>query len=140
MEGERLVPQCGSQHHFVDSFTFETISLELFVFGRECSECLLVEDLACDQITPAWYGRLGDDTTVSCEGKIQVGTSLLPLVCWQGPEDRNKGVPAEIQKPEAVTSKRADSTTLDLEISLNCHCTKLSSSSTKQQLLMTHHN
>ena len=59
MEGERLVPQCGSQHHFVDSFTFETISLELFVFGRECSECLLAEDLACDQITPAWYGRLG---------------------------------------------------------------------------------
>ena len=25
-----------------------------------------------------------------------------------------KGVPAEIQKPEAVTPKRADSTTLDL--------------------------
>ena len=32
-----------------------------------------------------------------------------------------KGVPAEIQKPEAVTPKGADSTTLDLEINVYCH-------------------
>ena len=41
---------------------------------------LLAEYLACDQITPACYGRLGDDTIVSCEGKIQVGASMLPLI------------------------------------------------------------
>ncbi|XP_048786380.1 uncharacterized protein LOC125686444 [Lagopus muta] len=54
-------------------------------------DCLLAEDLACYQITPVCYGRLGDDTIVSCEGKIQVGASLLPLICWQGQEDKNKG-------------------------------------------------
>ena len=32
-----------------------------------------------------------------------------------------KGVPTEIQKPEAVTPKGADSTTLDLFIGLYCH-------------------
>ena len=68
-------------------------------------DCLLVEDLSCDQITPVCYGRLGDDTTVSCEDKIQVGASLLTLICWQ---NGNKGVPAEVQKPEAVTPKRGD--------------------------------
>jgi len=26
-------------------------------------------------------GKLGDDTTVSCEGKIQAGVSLLPHLC-----------------------------------------------------------
>jgi len=44
-------------------------------------DCLLVEDLACGQITSACYGRLGNDIVVSCEGKIQVGTSMLPLIC-----------------------------------------------------------
>jgi len=31
---ERLVLPCGSQHHFVDSFTFKSISLELFTIRR----------------------------------------------------------------------------------------------------------
>ena len=35
-------------------------------------DCLWTEDLACDQITPACYGRVGDDTTVCSEGKKQV--------------------------------------------------------------------
>ena len=67
---------------------FLTIS-HLKVFLWRClpskgsdQECLLVEDLACEQITPAWYGRLGDDTIVSCEDRIQAGVSLLPLICW----------------------------------------------------------
>jgi len=37
---------------------------------ESAQDCLLVEDLACNQIIPACYGRLGDDTTVSCEGNI----------------------------------------------------------------------
>ena len=41
-------------------------------------------------MTPAWYRRFGNSTIVSSEGKTQVGTSLLPLICWQGPEDGNK--------------------------------------------------
>jgi len=48
------------------------------------------------------------------KNRIQVGISLLPLICWQGPEDENKGVSAEIPKPEAATPNRPDSTTLDL--------------------------
>ena len=47
---------------------------------------------------------------------MQVGTSLLPLIFWKGPEDGNKGVSAEIHKLEAATPKRANSTTLDLFI------------------------
>jgi len=48
------------------------------------------------------------------KNRMQVGTSLLPLICWQGLEGGNKGVSAEIPKPEAATPKGADSTTLDL--------------------------
>ena len=101
---------CGNQHHCVDCFS-------CLPSEDSSQDCLLAEDLACDQITPACYGRLGDDPTVSCEGKIQVGASLLPLICWQGQEDWNKGVSAEIPEPEAATPRRADSTTLDL----SCH-------------------
>jgi len=36
---------------------------------------------------------------------------------WQGPEDGNKGVSAEIREPEAATPRRANSTTLHL----SCH-------------------
>jgi len=35
---ERWMLPCGNQYHFVDNFTFESISLELFAFGRVCSE------------------------------------------------------------------------------------------------------
>ena len=75
-----LKPTWAYHHHFVVNFTFESISLELFAFKRECSG--VAEDLACEQITPAWYGRLTDDTVVSCEDRIQVGVSLLPLTGW----------------------------------------------------------
>ena len=78
-------------------FKFESISLELFAFRRECSglftRLFTGEDLSCDQITSVCYGRLGDDTIVSCEGKILVGMSILPLICWQGHGDRNKRCP-----------------------------------------------
>ena len=108
----------GNQHHCVDNFTFESISLWSYLSLEESAQdCLLAEDLVCDQITPACYGRLGEDTTVSCEGKIQVGVSLLPLIYWQGSEGGNKGISAEIPEPEAATPRRPDSTALDL----SCH-------------------
>lgn len=51
--------------------------LHLKVFLWSClpseesaQDCLLAEDLACDQITPSFYVRLGDDTIVSCERNI----------------------------------------------------------------------
>jgi len=47
---------------------------------------------------------------------------LLADLNLQGLEGGNKGVPAEIPKPEPVTPKSTDSTTLDLYISLYCHC------------------
>jgi len=49
-------------------------------------------------MTPAWYRRFGNSTIVSCEGKTQVGTSLLPLICWQGPEDGNKRKKLSLQR------------------------------------------
>jgi len=58
---ERWVLPCDNQHHCLDNFTCESIFLAgLFTGGR----------LSCDQITPVCYGRLGDDTIVSCEDKI----------------------------------------------------------------------
>ena len=37
LRDESCVLPCGSWHHFVDNFTFESIYLELFAFRRECS-------------------------------------------------------------------------------------------------------
>ena len=37
---EKWVLLCGRWHHCVDNFTFDSISLELFVSGRECSGLL----------------------------------------------------------------------------------------------------
>ena len=65
----------------------------------------------CDQITPAWFWKIGEwyhhaPWKTGCRW-----ASLLPLICWQGPEDGNKGVSAEIPEPVAATPRRADSTT-----------------------------
>lgn len=38
--GKWLVSQGGNQHHFVDNYTFESTSLELFAFKREFSGVL----------------------------------------------------------------------------------------------------
>ena len=53
------------------------------------------------------------------KNRMQMGiwASLLPLICWQGPEDDNKGISAEIPEPVAATPRRADSTTSDS----SCH-------------------
>jgi len=87
---ERWVLHVAVHITVFSNFTFESISLK-----ESAQDCLLAEDLACDQITPACYGRLEDDNSVCilyvfCECKIQVGASMLPLICWQGPEDGNK--------------------------------------------------
>lgn len=91
----------------VDSFTVESISLDrarsCLLLNGKAQECFLAEDMAWEQAFSAWFTRLWDDTIVSCEGKMQGGISLLPLVSadlnLQGLEDRNKRVPVEI--PEA---------------------------------------
>ena len=60
LEDERWVMPCGHRHHCVDNFTFESIFLwSYFPLEESAQECLLAEDLACDQITPAWYGKTG---------------------------------------------------------------------------------
>ena len=59
--GERWVLLCGSQHHHVDNFTFVSIFLWSCLPPVESAqECSLVEDLACDQITPALYWKTGE--------------------------------------------------------------------------------
>jgi len=61
------------------AFLWSCLTLE--ESAQDCLlDCLLVEDLSCDQITPVCYGTLGDDTIASCEGKILVGVSILPLI------------------------------------------------------------
>ena len=74
---------------------FESISLELFAFGPRVKGIFrtvywtVYWQKICP-VTKVCYGRLGDDTVVSCEGKILVGVPILPLICWQGQGDRNK--------------------------------------------------
>ena len=77
-------------------------------------ECLLAEDLACNQKLQLGMEELGNTTIVFSEKQDAGG---LPLICWRGPGDGKKGVSAEIPKPGAAAPKTADSTTLDL----NCH-------------------
>ena len=90
-------------------FTFESISLELFAFCPRVKGMLRIVYWAvywwkiCP-VTKVCHGRLGDDTTVSCEGKILVGISIL-LPAGKVREIGTKGIPAEIQKPETVIPK-----------------------------------
>lgn len=53
--------------------------------------------------------RLGDDTAVSCEGKIQAGISRLLLfyadLNLQSLEDRNQRFPAELPETRSCHSK-----------------------------------
>jgi len=76
-------------------FTFESISLELFAFGPRVKGMLrtvywtVYWQKICP-VTEVYYGRLGGDTIISCEGKILVGVSILPLIYWQGQGDRNR--------------------------------------------------
>jgi len=42
-----------------------TLHLKAFLWSclpleESAQDCLLAEDLACDHITPAWYGRFGE--------------------------------------------------------------------------------
>ena len=99
-----------------------TVHLKAFLWSclpleESVQVCLLEEDLACDQIVPAGYGKIGELYHCILWKTGCSWASLLPLICWQGLEDGNKGVSAEIPEPEAATPRRADSTTLDL----SCH-------------------
>ena len=76
-------------------FTFESISLELFAFGPRVKGVLktvywTVYWWKICPVTKVYYGRLRGHTIISCEGKILVGVSILPLICWQGQGGRNK--------------------------------------------------
>jgi len=80
-------------------FTFENTSLELFVFGPRvkgmlrtvyCTVYWTVYRRKICPVTKVCYGRLGDDTVISCEEKVLVGVSILHLICWQGLGDENK--------------------------------------------------
>ena len=110
---ERWVLPCGSQHHCLDN-----LHLKAFLWCclpsaqelRECSELftgLFTGRSVLWPITPVCYGRLGDDTTVSCEDKIQVGASILPLICWQGQGDGNKRSSCWDPKARSCHSKKS---------------------------------
>ena len=115
---------------------------------ESAQDCLLVEHMACDQIIPACY-RIQWDTTVSCEGKIQVGPSILPLICWEGQEDGNKRSSCWDPRARSCHSKKSwlnhfgliNKFVLPLEsIAVVTTVTvEQLSSSTEQQCLTTHH-
>ena len=65
-------------------------------------------------ISPAWWGKIGERYHRALWETGCRWASLLPLICWQGSKDDNRGVSAEIPKPKSATPRRADSTTLDL--------------------------
>ena len=83
--------------------------------AQDCSlDCLLAEDLSCDQITPVCYGRLGMIPLYPVKTRCKLVSPYSLLSAGKAREMGTKGAPAEIQKPEAVTPKGADLTTLDL--------------------------
>ena len=137
---------CGSQHHCVDNFTFENISLELLAFGRECSGLFTGGTYG---LWPIACYRIQWDTTVSCEGKIQVGPSILPLICWEDQEDGNKRSSCWDPRARSCHSKKSwlnhfgliNKFVLPLEsIAVVTTVTvEQLSSSTEQQCLTTHH-
>ena len=97
----------------MDNFAYERISLELFAFKGECSGVLT--DLGANnssliaghwEMIPLYPVKMGYKLASAC-------FLLLADLNLQGLENGNKGNPAETPKPEAVTPKRADSTTLD---------------------------
>lgn len=54
----------------IDITVWTILHLKAFLWSclpleESAQDSLLAEDLACDQITPACYGRLVDDTIVS---------------------------------------------------------------------------
>ena len=102
---------CDNQHHFD---IWKHLPPELLASGRECS---VVTGRRSGLIAPVWCGRTGERCHRAPWKTGCRWASLLPLICWQGPEDGNKAVSVQIPEPVAATLRRADSTTLDL----SCH-------------------
>ena len=75
------------------TLTFESTFFQSCLPPEESArEWLLAEDPACDWIAPAWCGKTGEWYHRALWKTGYRWTSLLPLKCWQGPEDDNKGV------------------------------------------------
>ena len=95
---------CGSWHECMDNCTSESISLKLFASGRLCSGVFSGRRSGLRPNNSSLVqGNWGIIPSCPVKDRTQVGTSLFPLIFWQGPEDGNKGVSAEIPKPEAIT-------------------------------------
>ena len=130
-----LKPTWAYHHHFVVNFTFESISLELFAFEKECSRVLIGWRLGLRTNKSSLIGEPGrwyhyilwrHDTSWS------IPASLLPLICWlkfARPGRGEKRSSCWDPKARSCHSKRADSTT-----SLDCK-----QDSYIMSPLMTHH-
>ena len=72
------------------SITFLHLKIFLWrslLLEESTKECSLVEDQSCDQIIPAWYRILGNDTIISCEkqgagGHLPAPSYLLARPGW----------------------------------------------------------
>ena len=107
--GKCWVLPCDNQHHFD---IWKHLPPELLASRRECSG--VVTGRRSGLIAPAWCGKIGERHHRALWKTGCRWASLLPLICWQGPEDDNKGIFAEIPEPVAAAPRRADSTTSDL--------------------------
>jgi len=65
---EKWALPCGNQHPCLDNLHLKAFLWSCLLLEGSAQDflldCLLAEDLSCDQITPVCYGTLGDDTMV----------------------------------------------------------------------------
>ena len=109
---ERWALPCGSQHHSLNNFTLEIISLEWFAFGLRVKGVLrTVYWWKICPVTKLLLFAMGDWGMIPLypvKTRYKLATPYSLLSTGKTREMGTKGVPAEIQKPEVVTPKRAD--------------------------------
>lgn len=123
----RLVKSVLNQHEainhlFVDNFAFESISLGLFAFEWKVPGAVYwLKSWAVRKqkqldwgMIPLYPAKARDKLASSC-------FLLSADLNFQGLEDRNKGVPAQIPKPEAVTPKEQAWPLWTMSKGLYCH-------------------
>lgn len=79
-----------NQHETISNASWTVLHSETFLwtkpeavfFNGKAQKCFLTKDLSWEQIFPAWYWKMGDDTIASCEGRIQAGIFRFRFVIY----------------------------------------------------------
>lgn len=124
----RLVRNVSNEHEAINIISWTVLRLKALLWnclppnGR-AQECLLNEDLVCEQMIPAWCRKTRDIPLCSVRARYKMAS---PCFLWyadlnlQGLEDGKKRVPTDISKSEAVAPK--EQTQLLWTISKSLYC------------------